>query len=86
MKGTGRQAANNEQNIINQMTSISLNSRKAGGNENITDDEDQKEYDNQNYTFDLNEKELMNFEDSSQIDAEIDKGKKIEEHEDNKKK
>lgn len=86
MKGTGRQAANNEQNIISQVTSVSLNSRKAGGNENTTDDEDQKEYDNQNYTFDLNEKELMNFEDSSQIDAEIDKGKKIEEHEDNKKK
>lgn len=86
MKGTGRQANNNEQNIAGQVTNISLSGKKAAGNEStITDDEDQKEYDNQNYTFDLNEKDLMNFEDSSQIDAEIDKGKQIEEQEASKK-
>lgn len=86
MKGTGRQATNNEQNITGQVTNISLSGKKAAGNESTTtDDEDQKEYDNQNYTFDLNEKDLMNFEDSSQIDAEINKGKQIEEQEASKK-
>lgn len=43
------------------------------------DDEDVKEYDQGNYQFNNGEVENKDFDDSKQIDAEIDKGKEMEE-------
>ena len=43
------------------------------------DDEDVKEYDQSNYQFNNGEVENKDFDDSKQIDAEIDKGKEMDE-------